>query len=172
VQKLSAVVDGLTSTLNCKPEEVPLRVESLQEEIKKLQTALRKGSASDLNSAADALLAQAPVAGGAKLIIGEVPPAPAEQMRTQIDRLRQKAGTSVVVLGWIEDGKVGLMSAITDDLLPRGLHAGNLVGEAAKVAGGKGGGKPLGIAQGGGSEPGKLAEALAAVRKLAGEKLG
>ncbi len=172
VQKLSAVVDGLTSTLNCKPEEVPSRVESLQEEIKKLQTALRKGSASDLNSAADALLAQAPVAGGAKLIIGEVPPAPAEQMRTQIDRLRQKAGTSVVVLGWIEDGKVGLMSAITDDLLPRGLHAGNLVGEAAKVAGGRGGGKPLGIAQGGGSEPGKLAEALALARKLAAEKLG
>ena len=35
----------------------------------------------------------------------------------------------------------------------------------------KGGGKPLGIAQGGGTEPGKLSEALAAARKLAGEKL-
>jgi alanyl-tRNA synthetase len=171
VQKLSSVVDGLTSTLNCKPEEVASRVESLQEEIKKLQTALKKGSASDLNSAADALLAQAPVAGGAKLIIGEVPPAPVDQMRTQIDRLRQKAGSSVVVLGWVEDGKVGLMSAITEDVLARGLHAGNLVGEAAKVVGGRGGGKPLGIAQAGGSEPGKLAEALALAKKLAGEKL-
>jgi alanyl-tRNA synthetase len=171
VQKLSSVVDSLTGTLNCKPDEVASRVESLQEEIKKLQTSLRKGAASDLNSAADTLLAHAPVAGGAKLIIGEVPPAPAEQMRTQIDRLRQKAGSSVVVLGWVEDGKVGLMSAITDDLLKRGLHAGNLVGEAAKVCGGRGGGKPLGIAQGGGTEPGKLAAALEKARKLAAEKL-
>jgi alanyl-tRNA synthetase len=172
VQKLSAVVDGLTRTLNCKPEEVASRVELLQAEIKKLESALKKGAASDLNSAGDSLLAGAATVGGAKVIVGEVPAAPSEQMRTQIDRLRQKAGSSVVVLGWIEDGKVWLMSAVTEDLLPRGLHAGNLVSEVAGVVGGKGGGRPLGIAQGSGTIPGKLPEALALARKLAAEKLG
>jgi alanyl-tRNA synthetase len=171
VQKLSSVVDGLTGTLNCKPDEVPARVEALQDEIKKLQTALRKGAASDLHSAGDALLAQAPEVGGAKLIVGEVPPAPVDQLRAQIDRLRQKAGSSVVVLGWVDDGKVGLMSAITEDLQPRGLHAGNLVKAVAVVVKGSGGGKPLGIAQAGGSEPAKLPEALALAKKLASEKL-
>jgi alanyl-tRNA synthetase len=172
MQKLSAVVEGLTGTLNCKPDEVPARVEALQEEIKKLQATLRKGAASDLNSAGDALLAQAPEMGGALVIVGEVPAAPVDQLRTQIDRLRQKAGSSVVVLGWIESGKVGLMSAITEDLTARGLHAGNLVKEVAKVVGGSGGGKPLGIAQAGGTEPAKLPEALDLARKLVREKLG
>src|SRR4029077_6396078 len=104
----------------------------------------------------DAILSQAAVVGGAKVVVGEVPAAAVDQMRTQIDRLRQKAGSSVVLLGWVEDGKVTLMSAITEDLQPRGLHAGNLVKEVAKVVGGTGGGKPLGIAQAGGSDPGKL----------------
>jgi alanyl-tRNA synthetase len=172
VQKLSSVVEGLTATLNCKPEEVAARVESLQAEIKKLESALKKGTASDLNSAGDSLLTHAEVVAGAKIIVGEVPPAPPEQMRTQIDRLRQKAGSSVVVLGWVEDGKVGLMSAITEDLQPRGLHAGNLVKEVARVVGGSGGGKPLGIAQAGGTTPAKLPEALALAKKLAAERLG
>jgi alanyl-tRNA synthetase len=172
VQKLSSVVDGLTGTLNCKPDEVAARVEGMLDEIKKLQTQLRKGAASDLNSAGDNLLARAPEVGGAKLIIGEVPAAPIEQMRTQMDRLRQKAGSAVVVLGWAtEDGKVQFLSAITEDLQARGLHAGNLVKEAAKVAGGAGGGKPLGIAQGGGTDPAKLPEALDTARRLASEKL-
>src|SRR5262249_26225123 len=126
VQGLAAVVESLTGTLNCKPDEVPARVEGLLDEIRKLQAQLRKGTASDLNSAGDVLLAKAAEVGGVKLIIGEVPAAPVEQMRTQIDRLRQKAGSAVVVLAWVEDGKVMLMSAITEDLLKRGLHAGNL----------------------------------------------
>jgi alanyl-tRNA synthetase len=172
VQRLAAVVDGLTGTLNCKPDEVPGRVEGLLDEIRKLQAQLRKGTASDLNSAGDALLAKAAEVGGAKLIIGEVPAAPVEQMRTQIDRLRQKAGSAVVVLAWVEDGKVVLMSAITEDLLKRGLHAGDLVKAVAKVVGGKGGGQPLGIAQAGGNDPGKLPEALETARRLASEKLG
>jgi alanyl-tRNA synthetase len=172
VQKLSAVVDGLTGALSCKPEEVSGRVEALQDEIKKLQTALKKGAAGDLNSAGDALLAKAQVVGGVKLIIGEVPAAPVEQLRGQIDRLKQKAGTCVVLLGWVEEGKVGLLSYIDHDLQPRGLHSGNLVSEAAKLVGGRGGGKPVGIAQGGGSDPAKLPEALELARKLAAEKLG
>jgi alanyl-tRNA synthetase len=174
VQKLAAVVDGLAGTLNCKPDEVTARVEGLQEEIKKLKTDLRKGTAGDLNSAGDTLLSKAQEVGGAKLIVGEVPAAPVEQMRTQMDRLRQKAeGSAVVVLGWVEEGgRVGLMSAITEDLVKRGLHAGNLVKEAAKVVGGAGGGKPQGIAQAGGTDPGKLPEALETARRLAREKLG
>ena len=45
VQQLAAVVDDLTGRFNCKPEELPARVEALQEEIKKLQQQLKKGAA-------------------------------------------------------------------------------------------------------------------------------
>ena len=79
---------------------------------------------------------------GAKIVVGEMPAVPEEQLRTQVDRLRQKAGSAVVVIGWADDGKVGLMAAATDDLVKKGAHAGKLVQEAAKVVGGKGGGRP------------------------------
>ena len=107
---------------------------------------------------------------GAKVIVGEMPAGPEEQMRQQIDRLRQKAGSAVVVVGWSEDSKVGLIAAVTDDLVKKGLHAGKLVGQVAKVVGGGGGGKPT-MAQAGGKEPAKLAEALQLAKKLADEQL-
>jgi alanyl-tRNA synthetase len=170
VQKLAGVVAGLTGALGCKPDEVLARVAALQDEVKALRAQLKKGATGDLNSAGDALFASAKAVNGAKVIVGEVPPAGVEQIRTQLDRLRQKAGTSVVLVGWADEGKVGFMSAVTDDLTAK-VQAGKLVGEVAKVCGGKGGGRPD-MAQAGGSDPAKLAEALALGAKLIGEKLG
>jgi alanyl-tRNA synthetase len=171
VQRLSGVVEELTGRFNCSVEELPRRIESLQEEVKKLQVQLRKGAASDLAGAGDRLLAQAVEANGAKIIVGELPAAPIEQMRQQLDRLREKARSAVVVVGWADEGKVGLLSLVTDDLGEKGLHAGKLVGEVAKVVGGKGGGPPTGIAQAGGKDASKLGEALQLAKKLAIEKL-
>jgi len=171
VQKEDAILADLTNRFRCRPEELPARIESLQEEIKKLQQQLKKGAATDLQGAADKLLADAQEIGGAKIIVGEMPPGPGEQMRQQLDRLRQKAGSAVVVIGWSEDSKVQLMTAVTDDLVKKGLHAGKLVGEVAKLVGGSGGGKPT-MAQAGGKDPSKLAEALQEARRLAQQQLG
>ena len=58
---------------------------------------------------------------------------------------------------------------MTDDLVKKGLHAGKLVGEVAKVAA-AGGGKPT-MAQAGGKDPAKLGEALALAKSLASQQL-
>jgi alanyl-tRNA synthetase len=87
-----------------------------------------------------------------------------------MDRLRQKAKSAVILLGWTDEGKVGLMAAVTDDLTAK-VEAGKLVGEAAKAVGGKGGGRKD-LAQAGGTQPEKLAEALETARKFIGEKVG
>jgi alanyl-tRNA synthetase len=171
VQRLAAVVDDLTGRFNCQPEDLPRRVEVLQEEVKKLQNQLRKGAASDLAGAGDRLLAEAVEAKGAKIIVGEMPAAPVEQMRQQLDRLREKAKSAVIVIGWADEGKVGLLCLVTEDVGKKGLHAGKLVGEVAKVVGGKGGGPATGIAQAGGKDASKLAEALQMAKKLVSEKL-
>jgi alanyl-tRNA synthetase len=170
VQRMSSVLDQLTGKFRCQPDDLPARVEGLEAEIKKLQAQLKKGAAVDLAGTADKLLAGAADVNGAKIIVGEVPSAPAEQVRQQVDRLRQKAGSAVVLLGWSEDGKVGLLAAVTDDLVKKGVHAGKLVGDVAKVVGGKGGGKET-MAQAGGKDPGKLPEALELAKKLASEQL-
>ncbi len=170
VQRLASVVDGLAGRFNCKPEEVGARIDALQDEIKKLQQQLKKGAATDLQSAADKLLASAAEVNGARVIVGEMPAGPEEQLRTQIDRVKQKAGSAIVVVGWTEDGKVGLLAAATDDLVKKGVHAGKLIGQVAKVVGGGGGGKPS-MAQAGGKDPSRLSEALDLAAKLAKEQL-
>jgi alanyl-tRNA synthetase len=171
VQIQDAVITNLTDRFRCKAEDLPARVESLQEEIKKLQQQLKKGVASDLQGAADKLLDAAGLVNGSKIIVGEMPGGPDEQIRQQVDRLRQKAGSAVVVIGWTDDGKVQLLAAVTEDLVKKGLHAGKIVGQVAKVVGGGGGGKPT-MAQAGGKEADKLGEALQLAEKLATEQLG
>jgi alanyl-tRNA synthetase len=171
VQHQAALLDDLGGRLNCKPDEIAGRVAALQEEVKKLQTQLKKGTAGDLAGAADKLLAAAVEVNGAKIIVGEMPSAPSESMRQQVDRLRQKAGSGVVVIGWTEEGKVGLLAAVTEELTKKGVDAGKLVGAAAQVVGGKGGGRKD-MAQAGGKDPSKLTEALQVARKLAEEQLG
>jgi alanyl-tRNA synthetase len=165
VQAEDAVLAVLTGRFRCRPSEVPAKIEALEEQIKKLQQQLKKGAATDLAGAADKLLASAVDVGGARLIVGEMPAGPEEQLRGQIDRIKQTAGSAIVVVGWADDGKVGLIAAATDDLVKRGVHAGKLVGEIAKVVGGGGGGRPN-MAQAGGKDPAKLGEALATARKL------
>jgi alanyl-tRNA synthetase len=171
VQQQATLLESLCGRFNCKPEELGGRVEALQDEVRKLQTALKKGTATDLAGAADRLLAEASTFGESHVIVGELPAAPLDQMRAQLDRLRTKAKSAVIVVGWIEEGKVGLLAAVTEDLTKRGLEAGKLIGEVAKIVGGKGGGRKE-MAQAGGTDPAKLSEALTLAKKLAGEKLG
>jgi alanyl-tRNA synthetase len=171
VQHLASVVEDLTGRFNCRPEEVGARIDALQEEIKKLQQQLRKGTAGDLASTADRLLAGAVEVNGSRIITGEMPAAPMEQMRQQMDRLRQKAGSAVIVLGWKEEDKVQLLAGVTEDLIEKGAHAGKLIGEVAKVVGGKGGGKPN-MAQAGGRDADKFDEAMQTAKKLAAQQLG
>jgi alanyl-tRNA synthetase len=171
VQKLTAVVNDLTARFKCSPAEVPARVDSLQAEIKKLQQQLKKSAASDLQGAADKLLAGAADVKGAMVIVGEMPAGPEEQMRAQIDRIKQKAGSAVVVVGWTDEGKVNLIAAVTDDLVKKGVHGGKLIGQVAKVVGGGGGGKPA-MAQAGGKDAAKLGEALDLARQLVAQQLG
>ena len=63
-----------------------------------------------------------------------------------------------------------MVREVSDDLVKKGLHAGKLVGEAAKIADGKGGGNPT-LAQAGGKNAAKLGEALTRAKELAREQL-
>jgi alanyl-tRNA synthetase len=170
VQRLAATIDSLAGRFNCKPEEVPARVDALQEEIKKLQQQMKKGAAADLQTVCDHLFAAALQVNGARVIIGQLPGGTVDQVRQQVDRLRQKAGSAVVVLGWADDGKVQVIAAVTEDLVQKGGHAGKLVGKVAEIVGGKGGGKPT-MAQGGGTDPSKLSTALDQAKQWASDQV-
>jgi alanyl-tRNA synthetase len=93
-----------------------------------------------------------------------------DQIRQNLDRIRQKSGSCVAVVIWVEDGKVGLMSAVSDDLQKAGIEAGKIISEVAPVVDGKGGG-PKGMAQAGGKNPTKVKEAIDKAKEIILSKL-
>ena len=78
---------------------------------------------------------------------------------TMVDQLKNKLGNALILLGGVQDDKVVLVAGVTQQLTSK-LKAGDLMRQAAAAVGGKGGGR-ADMAQGGGSEVGKLDEALA-----------
>ena len=86
------------------------------------------------------------------------------------DRVRQKLKPALVVLAADIDGRSAFLAAASPELVDRGVHAGNLIREIAKVAGGGGGGRPD-IAQAGAKDASKIDAALAEGRRLALEAL-
>ncbi|HVM59680.1 MAG TPA: alanine--tRNA ligase [Verrucomicrobiae bacterium] len=102
-----------------------------------------------------------------KLLVGEVPGADANLLRAVIDVVKTKLTSGIAILGGVADGKVSLICYVTPELVKQGKHAGKIVGELAKICGGGGGGKPD-LAQAGGKQPEKLAEALVAASRIAG----
>jgi len=92
-------------------------------------------------------------------------------LREAVDRMKDKLGTAIVVLGSATgDGKVRLAAGVTKDVMDR-VKAGELVNAVARQVGGKGGGRPD-FAQAGGSDPAALDKALASVSGWIEQQLG
>jgi len=167
-----AVVRDLSDRFKAKPEELTERVTSLQTELKTSQKELDalKSELAVLKS--DQLLGQAERSGDLKLLVAELEAVSADALKTAAERLLQKLGAGAVVLGSVpEPGKVSLVAAFSPEVIEQKLQAGKFIGGIAKLCGGGGGGRPN-LAQAGGRDPGKLAEALEAAKQQLVAALG
>jgi alanyl-tRNA synthetase len=86
-----------------------------------------------------------------------------------MDRLKDKLGSSVIVLASVQEGKVLLIVGVSDDLVAR-MKAGEIAGLVAAKVGGRGGGR-ADFAQAGGTQPENLGAALASVESLVRSRL-
>ncbi len=135
----------------------------LRDRVKNYAKRQAHASATDVRAAAAKLLAEAATVGASKVIVGEMPQAEPEQIREAIDYLRSEAGSAGICLGCVTAEKVLLFGSLTDDLVDKGLKAGDLIKEVAPIVGGGGGGKPQ-LAQAGGKHPAGLPQALEKAR--------
>ena len=144
-----------------------------QARLKTFEKAQQKagGGGEDVMTAASKLLAEAHSLGSGKLIVGEIPGAAPDQLLSAADSLKAKSGSYGIMLASAENGKVSFVAAVSDDLIAKGLKAGDWIKATATVAGGGGGGRPQ-MAQAGGKDPTKLKEALEAARRFATERVG
>ncbi|NBY00730.1 MAG: alanine--tRNA ligase, partial [Planctomycetes bacterium] len=169
-QKSSTTIEAIAEKLGCNAANALEKISSLQEELKNIKAQMKQGQGNGLILAMDKLLESAITKGASKIITGEIPAGPVDQIRQHLDRIRQKAGSCVALVIWVDDGKVGLMSAVSDDLQKAGVEAGKIIAEIAPVVDGKGGG-PKGMAQAGGKNPAKVSEALQKAKEVIHSKI-
>lgn len=165
LRERDGLLQQLADELKTSPEEAPRRLELVIQQGKDAEREASRLHAKLASFEADEFIATAPLVGGVKVVARQVSASDMDTLRATADAVKNKLGSGVLVLGAIHDGKVSLVSMVSDDLLSKGLHAGNLIREVAKLTGGGGGGKPN-MAQAGGKDPEKLASALDAVLGL------
>ncbi len=159
------VLEQAAAQLKSSPEQLPEKITALQSEYKELQREYQQLQLKLAGMEVDGLLSAVSKKSGVPVISASVSAGNMETLREMADRLKNKLGSGIIVLGAVSAGKVLLVGAVTADLLKEGYHAGRLVGEVAKLTGGGGGGRPD-MAQAGGKEPTKLIDALGKVDNL------
>ncbi len=168
LSNLRGLREGVTATaklLGVKPDEVGGRVERLQSDLKTrerdnagLRDKLAAAQMSRSSGGAPSVLEEA---GGFRYSAAQLDGLDAGALRNAADTLLERSGADIVI---VASGPL-LVTKVSKDAEARGAHAGKLIGEIAKRAGGGGGGRPN-LAQAGIKDPSRLGAALAAVPEI------
>jgi alanyl-tRNA synthetase len=157
------LIEETVANLRTSRAELSNVIGKLQDELKKarreadeLRLKIATGVAGQTGSNGD----EAREVAGVSVLAKEASGLDAAGMRQLSDTLLARIKSGVVVLGRTNDGKASLIVRTSDDLTKK-VPAGQVIKELAPIIGGKGGGK-ADMAEGGGSQPEKLAEALQA----------
>ncbi|HTB29861.1 MAG TPA: alanine--tRNA ligase [Steroidobacteraceae bacterium] len=162
LRDIAGLVRGSREDADEKVRELVERSKRLEKEVQQLKSKLATGQGGDISAKAMAV-------GGVKVLAAQIEGADAKALRDSIDQLKQKLGSSVIVLATVQDGKVVLVAGVSADLVAQ-LKAGDIVGAVAAQIGGRGGGR-ADFAQAGGTQPENLAAALASVESLVRNRL-
>ena len=158
IQERSRILQQVAGLLKDKPDTLVGRVERLlgdlraqEKTIESLKNKMAEMSAGDITEGVVEIQ-------GVKVLAKKVTVDNPASLRDLADRMKDKLGSGLVLLGTESEGKVLLISVVSKDLVGR-FHAGDIVKAAAKVVGGGGGGRPD-MAQAGGTQPENLDAAL------------
>jgi alanyl-tRNA synthetase len=168
LRQRSDTIDELSQMLKVSAETLPERLRRLIKDNKELGKKLKsaaKQTGVDSMAEARELLDQSEKVGGTNIITGRLNTTSVEQARAAIDMLKKKAASAAVVLGFAEEDKATLLAGLTEDLVKKGMNAGELIRAIAPIIDGGGGGRPH-LAQAGGQKPDKINDALARAKEL------
>ncbi|HLR61078.1 MAG TPA: alanine--tRNA ligase [Lentibacillus sp.] len=153
------ILQGAADLLKANDDNVIERLEGLYDEIKSLQKENESLNAKLSNQEASSIIENSEDVDGVTILAQRVSVKDMNQLRNMVDNLKQKLESGVILLAAENDQKVQLAAGVTKELTTKGLHAGNLIKQAAEICGGGGGGRPD-MAQAGGKNPDKINDAL------------
>ncbi|HVN16730.1 MAG TPA: DHHA1 domain-containing protein, partial [Anaerolineales bacterium] len=151
------------SILKSSVDEVPHKVELLEDELSDAKKEIATLRTQQAMNAMSAQLSNVQKVKDVSLLSMAVPNADVDSLRSLADKFREKypkSGAAVLVTG------TTVVAVLTEDLVKRGLKAGDLI----TAIGGRGGGRPN-MAQGSLPDASKVDEALGKVSKAVEEKL-
>ena len=154
----------LANLLKVPAENLDTKIEKLLRLNKDLEKEVSRLTAKLTLSDIDGIINRAKMVGDTKVVVSRVVLDSPKTLREMGDKIRDKLGRGIVVLGGEYQGKAALLTMVSKNLTDR-YKAGNIISEIAGLVGGKGGGRPD-MAQAGGPNPDKLNEALEAVYKI------
>ncbi len=162
---MQKLVNQTATALKCAPKDLAKKAEQITDELKQAESKIESLNAKLAKNSEGDLLSGAVEINGITVVTGRIDGATVDALRTTGDNFKQKFPCGVIVLASAEGDKATFIAMATKDAIAKGAHAGNIVREVAKVAGGGGGGKPD-SAQAGGKDVSKVDDALAIVNGL------
>ena len=169
-EKLSADLAEASAAAKTTPDKLTERIETMQGEIKALQSENEKLKNQMAKDAVGNVMDQVVEINGVKLLAVALKDTGMNELRNLGDQFKEKLGNGVVVIASAADGKVNLMATATDEAIKAGAHAGNLIKGIAALVGGGGGGRPN-MAQAGGKNPDGIQAALKKAAEVLKEQL-
>jgi alanyl-tRNA synthetase len=169
LQDLEDTVGAAAATLKAPVAELGGRLHQMVDHVKALEKEISALKGKLASAQGDELVTSAIEINGVKLLAAKLDGADAKTLRETMDKLKDKLKTAVIVLATVDGDKVQLAVGVTTDTTGK-VKAGELVNYLAAQVGGKGGGK-ADMAMAGGTEPAKLAGALASVQAWVTAKL-
>ncbi len=164
----TATLNSAATLLRASPGEVLDRIAALQEQLKRSEKALsdaKQKLAMGGGAASGGAASETEAINGTTFVGKAVDGLQPKDLRGLVDQTKKQIGSGVVaIIGVTEDGKAGLAVGVTEDLTAR-VSAVDLVRAGSAALGGQGGGGRPDMAQAGGPDGSKAAEALAAIRK-------
>ena len=160
-----ADLDVVAETFKTTPQNLVKRAEAIAEELKALKKEVEELKKANVNSSLGDLLSNAETVNGVKLVTKQFDDASIDDLRSISDSIKASEKSVIMVFATVNGPKITLMVSVTDDLLDKGYHAGNMIKQIAAVCGGGGGGK-ADMAQAGAKDASKLSEAFALAKEL------
>ncbi|MEE8575148.1 MAG: alanine--tRNA ligase [Thermodesulfobacteriota bacterium] len=164
LEETGATLKESARLLKTTPAGLPEKIEKLIKHQKELEREITRLKGKGKTDDAGKLIESAKSVGDIKVLSTEVEIEDGSELRELADRLREQLGSGVIVLGAKQNGKAMLLAAVTKDLTKK-FNAGEIIKTLAPVIGGRGGGR-ADMAQAGGKDTAKLAEAVAQAYKL------
>ena len=165
-----AMLEAAAQLLKTRPEELVSRLEQALNHSKELEKELAAVQLQQAKGVVQGLLQQVAEIKSVPMVAAAVEASDMDTLRSMADMVRDSMKTGVVVLGAVVGDKVNFVAMAGKEAVGRGAHAGNIVKEVSAAAGGGGGGRPE-MAQAGGKNPEKLAEALGLVGSILEKQL-